>query len=129
MRNLLDLPIWMKLAAGALLLAALYGAFMAWRHSIYQEGWDARDATAKTELSAEKAISEQLRAGIREQNKATDALAAAKVKSDAAGAAALKVADATGKRLDLVLGQVASARATTCDDAMPTVDAILKGVR
>lgn len=129
MKDLLDLPLWMKVAAGALLLAALYGAYAVWRHSIYQEGWDARDATAKTELAAEKAISEQLRAGIREQNKATDALAAAKAKSDAAGAAAIKLADANGKRLDLVLGQVAGARATTCDDAMPAVDAILKGVR
>ncbi len=63
LKTALDLPWWMKLAAGAALLAALYGAFAIWRHSIYQEGWDVRDRAAKEEkrqvnAAAEKKFSE-----------------------------------------------------------------------
>lgn len=95
-------------------------------------GWwlAARDRDqAIVDLKTEKDVTAELRVGIREQNRAAEALGKAKEAADARRALAEQVAAANGKRLDVALGQLAGARATTCSDAMPFVNKMLDGVR
>lgn len=95
------------------------------------EWWSAahdRDV-ARVELGTERARADALQAGIREQNRAMEALAKAKADADARGAAARQLAAANGRRFDGALQRLASARATTCDDAMPYVNQLLESVR
>lgn len=87
-----------------------------------------RDA-ARVELVAERDQSAQLAAAVARQNQAIDALAAAKSEAEVRGQAAQRVAAANGKRFDLAIAHAAGARATTCTEAMPTVDAILEAIR
>lgn len=87
-----------------------------------------RDA-ALAQFDAERQTSDALRASLREQNRAVDALAAAKRLADERRAAAEQLAAANGRRLDRALEQGAGAKATTCAEAMPTVNKILEAVR
>lgn len=84
---------------------------------------------AKDDLKVEKAAGDELRASIREQNRAVDALATQKILADERRAAAEKLAAANGRRLDRALEQGAGVKATTCAEAMPTVNKILEAVR
>ncbi len=84
---------------------------------------------AKADLAAERHVSDDLRAAVREQNRATEVLGKAKTDADARGSQALVLATANGKRFDLILAQGERMKATTCTEAMPTLNAILEGVR
>ncbi|HEX8615679.1 MAG TPA: hypothetical protein VF800_30725 [Telluria sp.] len=95
-------------------------------------GWflAARDRDAvRSDLVAERSANAELRAGIALQNSMVEAAGTAKLVAEARGQAAQQVAAAAGKRFDAVLAKVAEARATTCDEAMPTVDLILEATR
>ena len=117
--------IW-KLAAivlaGALLLVA----------SATGTGWwlatGDRDA-ARAALVQEQGASAALRASISEQNRAIDGMAKATLAAQERGAAAQAASAAKGKKYDAALAQIAGARATTCEEAMPTVRQMLEGVR
>ncbi len=106
----------------AALLAALAGAGAGW--------WlAARDRDqVRVDLVVERTTSAGLRTDIDKQNTAVDALAKAKAAADARGALAQQLATANGKRFDGALAKIAAARATTCAEAMPAVDALLKGI-
>ena len=95
-------------------------------------GWwmigSARDQ-ALADLRAEQAITTQLRGAIQAQNAAVEAAGAAKLVAEARGQTAQQQAAAAGRRFDAALAKVAGARATTCDEAMPTVDLILEATR
>jgi hypothetical protein len=95
-------------------------------------GWAlaAHDRDANLALfAAERQANDALRASLREQNRAVDALADQKRLADERRAAAEHLAAANGRRFDRALEQAAGARATTCGDAMPTVNKILEAVR
>lgn len=85
--------------------------------------------SSKVELTAERDLSSKYRDAIGEQNRAVDALAAQKAGADERGRAAQQLAAANGRRLDLALAKSADARATTCTEAMPVVNATLEAVR
>ena len=87
-----------------------------------------RDA-ARVELVAEREQSAKYRDAIAEQNRAVTALAEQKIAADARGQAAQQLAAANGKRYDQALARAAGAKATTCTEAMSTVDAVLEAVR
>ncbi|MDC8756275.1 hypothetical protein [Janthinobacterium fluminis] len=109
------------LAAG--LLAATAGAGIGW-------GLAAHDRNqAQAELAVERRRADDLGDQVREQNRAVDALAAAKTAAEARGATARQLAAANGKRYDAALVRLADARATTCDEAMPAVNQLLESVR
>lgn len=112
----------MQRIMAAALLAALAGASSGW--------WlAARDRDhVHADMVAERAISDALRTDIDKQNMAVDAMAKAKAAADARGALAQQLAAANGKRFDGALAQIAAARATTCADAMPAVNLLLKGI-
>lgn len=82
----------------------------------------------RADIIAERAISEALRTDIDKQNTAVDALAKAKAAADARGALAQQLAAANGRRFDGALAQIAATRATTCAEAMPAVNQLLKGI-
>lgn len=84
---------------------------------------------ALADLAAERTRADGLVTGIREQNRAVEAMASAKAAADARGQAAQQLAAANGKRFDGALARLAGRRATTCDDAMPAVNQLLEGVR
>jgi hypothetical protein len=106
----------------AALLASLAGAGAGW--------WlAARDRDqVRADLRAERVISDALRTDIDKQNTAVDALAKAKAAADARGALAQQLATSNGKRFDGALAKIAAARATTCAEAMPAVNQLLKGI-
>lgn len=117
--------IWKVIAV--ILLAALLVAG-AWLGG----GWflAARDRdAARADLVVERTANTDLRTAIREQNRAIDAAGNAKLVAEARGKAAQQHAAAAGRRFDAALAKVAGARATTCDEAMPTVDLILEATR
>ena len=87
-----------------------------------------RDA-ARTALALEQGVSAQLRSSIAEQNRAIDGMAKATLAAQQRGAAAQAVASAKGKKYNTALAQIAGARATTCDEAMPAVRLLLEGAR
>ena len=117
--------IW-KAAAIALvaaLLAVASGAGTGW--------WLAagdRDA-ARAALVLEQGVSAQLRGSITEQNRAIDGMAKETLAAQERGAAAQAAAAAKGKKYHAALAQIAGARATTCDEAMPAVRLLLEAVR
>ncbi len=87
-----------------------------------------RDAARAERDDAGESVT-ALTSSIREQNRAVDALATAKRQADERRAAAEQLAAANGRRLDRALEQGVGVKATTCADAMPTVNKILETVR
>ena len=87
-----------------------------------------RDA-ARAALVREQGVSAALRTSIGEQNSAIDGMAKATLAAQERGAVAQAAAAAKGKKYDAALVQITGARATTCDEAMPAVRAMLEGVR
>ena len=87
-----------------------------------------RDA-ARAALVLEQGVSTALRASVTEQNRAIDGMAKVTLAAQERGAAARAAAAAKGKKYDAALAQIAGARATTCDEAMPAVRLLLEGVR
>lgn len=117
--------IW-KVVAIALLAALLLvggGAGAGWWLAAHD-----RDR-ALSDLAGERTRADGLATGIREQNRAVEAMANAKASADARGQAAQQLAAANGKRFDGALAQLAGRRAATCDDAMPAVNQLLESVR
>ena len=140
--------IW-KVAAVALailLLVVITGAGTGW--------WLAAAARdqALAKLVVEQGASAALRASIGVQNSAVKSMHDATVAADkrrraaealavvarqrydaaqaqARGNAARAAAAAAGRRLDAAQAKLAGARATTCDEAMPFVDQLLKDVK
>ena len=88
----------------------------------------ARDQ-ALANLVTEQGASAVLRASIGVQNEAVQSMHRATVEADARGRAAQAQAAAKGRRYDAAQAKLAGARATTCDDAMPFVDQLLKDVK
>ncbi len=116
---------WKPVAIGLLVAMVLLGLTTG-------GGWwlAARDRDAAlVDLKAERELSAQYQVAIREQNRATEALAEQKRAAEERGKAALQLAAANGKRFDLALERAAGARATTCAEAMPTVNEILEAIR
>ncbi|MGK5049942.1 hypothetical protein [Janthinobacterium sp. RB2P8] len=109
------------LAAALLLVASSTGT--AWRLAAGE-----RD-TARAALAVEQGASAALRTSITEQNVAIDGMARATLVAQERGAAAQVAAAVKGKKYDAALAQIAGARATTCDEAMPAVRLLLEGVR
>lgn len=79
--------------------------------------------------TAERLITAALRAGADLQNNAILKLADEKRAAEQRGAAAQQLAAVNGRRFDGALEKLASARATTCDEAMPAVNQLLKDVK
>jgi hypothetical protein len=88
----------------------------------------ARDQ-ALADLKAEQGVSAELRAGVKAQNTAILAQANLAREAEARGLAAQQLAAANGRRFDGALKQLAGARATTCAEAMPAVNQLLKDIR
>jgi len=84
---------------------------------------------ARNDLAAERRITGELRAGINTQNTAIVALGKEKLKAEALGLAAQQLAAANGRRFDGALKQLVGARATSCAEAMPAVNQLLKDVK
>lgn len=108
--------------AGLLVVGAAVGSTAWWFVS------SARDQ-ALADLKAEQLLTAELRAGVNAQNKAIMKLGEDKLAADKRGAAAQQIAAANGRRFDGALAKIAGARATTCDDAMPAVDQLLKDLK
>lgn len=84
---------------------------------------------AEADFKAERDISRQLRSAIDEQNILISGLGKDKDKAEAKGAQARALAVANSRLLDAALDQVKDAKASTCTEAMPVVNTILKGIR
>ena len=117
--------IW-KVAAvvlAVLLLVVITGAGTGW--------WLAAAARdqALASLVAEQGASAELRASIGIQNNAVRSMHDATVAADKRRRAAQELAAANGRRLDAAQAKLVGARATTCDEAMPFVDRLLKDVK
>lgn len=114
--------------AGAIVLAALLLVVA----SVAGTGWwlaaSARDL-ARTALLAEQGVSAGLRASIAEQNLAVDGMARATLLAQQRGEAAQAAAAAAGRKYNAAQAQLAGVRATTCDEAMPSVRRMLEDVR
>ena len=95
-------------------------------------GWwlaaDDRDL-ALAALTKEQGVSTGLRESIAEQNLAVDGMARATLAAQQRGEAAQAAAAAVGKKYQAAQAQLAGVRATTCDEAMPAVRAMLEGLR
>ena len=117
--------IW-KAAAIALAAVLVVGA------SVAGTGWwlaaGDRD-TARADLKAEQGVSAGLRASIAEQNLAVDGMARATLLAQQRGEAAHAAAAAAGRKYSAAQQQLAGVRATTCDEAMPAVRAMMEDVR
>lgn len=114
--------------AGAILLLIALIIVSAWTGSSWWLAARDRDA-AKVELKGEQALSAQYRDAIAEQNRAVQALADQKRLAEERGAAAQQLAVANGKQFDQALARAAGAKATTCTEAMPTVNTVLEAIR
>ncbi|WP_312435378.1 hypothetical protein [Janthinobacterium sp.] len=84
---------------------------------------------ARAALQAEQGVSAGLRASIAEQNRAVEGMAAATLAAQQRGEAAQVAAAAAGRKYVAAQAQLAGARATTCDEAMPAVRRMLEDVR
>jgi hypothetical protein len=106
-----------------LLLVVIIGAGTAW--------WLAAAARdqALASLKAEQSASAELRASIGVQNSAVRSMHDATVAADKRRRAAQELAAVNGRRLDAAQAKLTGARATTCDEAMPFVDQLLKDVK
>jgi len=117
--------IW-KVAAvvlAVLLLVVISGAGTGW--------WLAAAARdqALASLKAEQGASAALRASIDVQNSAVKSMHDATVAADKRRRAAQELAAVNGRRYDAAQARLTGARATTCDEAMPFVNQLLKDVR
>jgi len=117
--------VW-KIAAlvlAVLLLMVTTGAGTGW--------WLAAAARdqALASLKAEQGVGTELRASINVQNSAVRSMHDATVAADKRRRAAQVLAAANGRRLNAAQAALAGARATTCDEAMPFVDQLLKDVK
>jgi hypothetical protein len=95
-------------------------------------GWwlAARDRDkAEDALMKEQGVSATLRAGIDTQNTAIIRLGNETLAAERRGLAAQQLAAVNGRRFDGALQQLAGARATTCAEAMPAVNQLLKDVK
>jgi hypothetical protein len=113
---------------GAIVLAVL---LMASSAGLGFEWWLAardRDA-AKTEATFERGRADDFQAAVREQNRALEALGKLTAAAEARGQAAQQLAAANGKRFDAALAAAVGKRATTCAEAMPVVNQLLKDVK
>lgn len=88
----------------------------------------ARDQ-ALARLVVEQGVGAELRTSIGIQNSAVESMQRATAQAQARGDAARAAAAAAGRRLDVAQAQLSSVRATTCDEAMPFVNQLLKSVR
>lgn len=93
--------------------------------------WSAATARdqALLDLKTEQGVTAQLRAGVDVQNSAIAQWYEQAKAAEARGDAARQAAEANGRRYDQALQQLAGARATTCDEAMPYVNKMLESVR
>ena len=117
--------IW-KVAAvvlAVLLVVVITGAGTGW--------WLAAAAReqALAGLAAEQGTSATLRASIGVQNSAVKSMHDATVAADKRRRAAEALAAANGRRYDAAEAKLMGARATTCDEAMPFVNQLLKDVK
>lgn len=117
--------IWKAAAVvlAAVLLVVIGAAGTGW----WLAGGD-RDQ-ARAALTKEQGVSAGLRASIAEQNLAVDGMARATLAAQQRGEAAQAAAAAAGKKYQMTQAQLASVRATTCDEAMPAVRRMLDDVR
>lgn len=113
--------LWKALAL--VLLILMLGACARWRLAAH----DLEQVRAK--LVTERAASETLHSAVREQNRAVAALAMATRQAEARGLVAQQLGTAARRRYDGALGQITGAQATTCDEAMPAVNALLEAIR
>ncbi|MRV72582.1 hypothetical protein GJ700_12775 [Duganella sp. FT92W] len=120
------------IAAWWRLLAIVLAVLLLTVGAIGGTGWwlaaAARDK-AQADLTTERSVSGQLRAGIDDQNRAIKQLGDAQLAAEARGVAAMQQAAAAGKRFDDALRRMDGARVTTCADAMPFVNQMLEDVR
>jgi hypothetical protein len=117
--------LWKVAALGLLVALPLVGGAAGF-------GWwlAARDRdAARVDLVAEQGRSADLTVAIREQNRAVDAMRAAKTAAETRGAAARLKAAEQGRRFDGALQQIIGAHATSCDEAMPAVNRLWEAVR
>ncbi|KAB8042541.1 hypothetical protein [Janthinobacterium aquaticum] len=95
-------------------------------------GWwlatGARDL-ARADLKERQGVNTELRASIAEQNRAVDGMARETAAAQRRGEEARALAARRGRKLDAAQQQLAGVRATTCDEAMPAVRAMLEAVR
>lgn len=84
---------------------------------------------ARVDLKAEQGVSAALRAGIDTQNTAILDQAKLARAAEKRGEAAQQLAAANGWRFDGALAKMAGARATTCGEAMPAVNQLLKDIK
>jgi len=108
--------------AGLLVVGAAAGGTALWLASSARD-----DALARLEDS--RTLMAELRAGVTAQNKAIMKLSEDKLAAEKRGAAAQQLAAANGRRFDGALSKLAGARATTCDEAMPAVNQLLKDLK
>jgi ABC-type molybdate transport system substrate-binding protein len=108
--------------AGLLLVVGVAGGTALWLQ-------DRALTQAQADLKAANIRADDYQSAIREQNRATEALAKAKVEADARGAAARAQAAEQGKRFDGALQQMAGVHATSCAGAMPFVNKLWEDVR
>lgn len=117
--------IWKVAAIGLLAGMVTSSAYLGYQWHMAAHDRD----SARADLATEVAANVDLRTSIREQNRAVEAMGAAKEVADARGQAAQQLAAANGRRFDGALEQIKSAKATTCAEAMPAVNAILEAIR
>ena len=117
--------IWKAGAIAALAVGAASSSYLGYQWHMAAHDRD----TAVVERNDARDSNATLTASIREQNRAVEAMVAMKALADDRRAAAEQLAAANGRRFDRALEQAAGARATTCGDAMPTVNKILEAVR
>ncbi|NML61846.1 hypothetical protein HHL21_12320 [Massilia sp. RP-1-19] len=117
--------IW-KIGASALAILSLAAcAYLG--HGWYMAADDRDEAIV--ERDAQKALADGYQTAIREQNRATEALATQKASAEQRGKAAMDLAAANGRRFDDVLARTKGAKATTCAEAMPVVNDILEAIK
>ncbi|MFC0134295.1 hypothetical protein CR105_27040 [Massilia eurypsychrophila] len=117
--------IWKAAAIGILVASVASSAYLGYNWHMAALDRD----QARTELAVERTISAQYQLAIREQNRAVESLAKQKAEAEARGQAAQQIAAANGRRFDGALERIKGAKATTCDEAMPAVNAILEAIK
>ena len=108
--------------AGLLLVGGAAGGAALWMAT------SARDK-ALADLDDSRLLVVGLRAGVDAQNTAIMKLGEDRLAAEARGKAAQQIAAANGRRFDGALERMAGARATTCAEAMPAVNQLLKDLK